>query len=116
MQPIILHIEIDNESLIDWLRNNKFIVHSELVRYCEKLITQNLDEVQAIIISSLSENIVFVVKKEDVKVTLEKAMEYFLSIEEYEQCSIIKKLLILIEDNKHKNESRPLKTNRQNKK
>lgn len=97
MQPIILHIDINNESLIDWLQNNKFIVHSELVRYSEKLIKQNLKEVQAVIVSSLSENIVFVIKEEDVKFTLQKAMDYFLSVEEYEQCSIINNLLILID-------------------
>ncbi len=110
MQPIILHIDINNDSLIDWLRNNKFIIHSELIRYSEKLIKNNLDEVQAVIVSSLSENVVFVIKKEDVKITLEKAMEYFLSIEEYEQCSIIKNLLILIENNKQNNEYRLTKT------
>jgi len=110
VQPIILHIDINNDSLIDWLRNNKFIIHSELIRYSEKLIKNNLDEVQAVIVSSLSENVVFVIKKEDVKITLEKAMEYFLSIEEYEQCSIIKNLLILIENNKQNNEYRLTKT------
>lgn len=112
MQPIILHIDINNESLIDWLQNNKFIVHSEIVRYSEKLIKQNLKEVQAVIVSSFSENVVFVIKEEDVKITLEKAMQYFLSIEEYEQCSIINKLLILIENKKQKNESRAIKIDR----
>lgn len=111
MQPIILHIDINNESLIDWLQSNKFIIHSELVRYSEKLIKQNLKEVQAVIVSSLSENIVFVIKEEDVKFTLQKAMDYFLSVEEYEQCSIINDLFILI-GNKEKNESRPIKIDR----
>lgn len=111
MQPIILHIDIENQSLIDWLQNNKFIIHSELVRYSEKLITHKLKEVQAVIVSSFSENIVFVIKEEDVKLTLEKAMEYFLSIEEYEQCGIINDLFILIENNK-KNESKTIKIDR----
>lgn len=111
MQPIILHIDINNESLIDWLQSNKFILHSELVRYSEKLITQKLKEVQAVIVSSFSENIVFVIKEEDVKFTLQKAMDYFLSIEEYEQCSIINDLFILIENNK-KNESKTIKIDR----
>jgi hypothetical protein len=110
MQPIILHIDIENVSLIDWLQNNKFIVYSELVRYAEKLIKENLDEVQAMVIASFSENIVFILKKADVKYTLEKAMSFFLSIEEYEQCSIIKNLLILID--KNQNEPRPIKANR----
>jgi hypothetical protein len=110
MQPIILHIDIENVSLIDWLQNNKFIVYSELVRYSDKLIKENLEEVQAIVVASFSENIVFILKRADVKYTLDKAMSFFLSIEEYEQCSVIKDLLILIE--KNQNEPRTIKTSR----
>jgi hypothetical protein len=110
MQPIILHIDIENVSLIDWLQNNKFIVYSELVRYADKLIKENLEEVQAIVVASFSENIVFILKRADIKYTLDKAMSFFLSIEEYEQCSVIKDLLILIE--KNQNEPRTIKTSR----
>ena len=110
MQPIILHIDIENVSLIDWLQNNKFIVYSELVRYADKLIKENLEEVQAIVVASFSENIVFILKRTDIKYTLDKAMSFFLSIEEYEQCSVIKDLLILIE--KNQNEPRTIKTSR----
>ena len=41
-------------------------------------------------------------------------MEYFLSVEEYEQCAKIRNLFILIEN--QKNETRDIKINRRNKK
>lgn len=102
--PIILHIDIDNESLLDWLKTNRFVVYSELVRFADKLIRQDLAYVQAMIVANLSENIVFILKQEDVKFTLERALQFFLKLEEYEQCSKIRDLLILIE-NKKKNAS-----------
>jgi hypothetical protein len=98
LEPIILHIDLGNQSLTNWLKENKYTIHSELVRYCEMLITQNLESVQAIMVSNLSDNIVFLVKKENVEMTLEKAMEYFLSIEEYEQCDKIQNCLYLLKN------------------
>jgi hypothetical protein len=95
-QPIILHIDLGNQSLSSWLKENKYIIHSELIRYSEKLIKEKLESVQAIMVSNLSDNIVFLVKKENIEVTLERAMEYFLSIEEYEQCSKIRDLQKLL--------------------
>jgi hypothetical protein len=94
--PIILHIDLGNQSLSSWLKENKYIIHSELIRYSEKLIKEKLESVQAIMVSNLSDNIVFLVKKENIEVTLERAMEYFLSIEEYEQCSKIRDLQKLL--------------------
>jgi len=44
-------------------------------------------------VSNLSDNIVFIIKKDNVKLTLDKAMDYFLEIEEYEKCSEIRDLL-----------------------
>jgi len=95
-QPIILHNDLGNQSLSSWLKENKYIIHSELIRYSEKLIKEKLESVQAIMVSNLSDNIVFLVKKENIEVTLERAMEYFLSIEEYEQCSKIRDLQKLL--------------------
>lgn len=95
-QPIILHIDLGNQSLSSWLKENKYIIHSELIRYSEKLIKEKLESVQAIMVSNLSDNIVFLVKKENIEVTLERAMEYFLLIEEYEQCSKIRDLQKLL--------------------
>ena len=94
--PIILHIDLGNQSLSSWLKENKYIIHSELIRYSEILIKEKKESVQAIMVSNLSDNIVFLVKKENIEVTLQRAMEYFLSIEEYEQCSKIRDLQKLL--------------------
>lgn len=97
----LLHIDIGNKSLIEWVTDNKYIIFSELIRYSEKLIKSDLDYINAIIISNLSDNIVFIIKHEYMIGTLDKAMDYFLRMEEYEQCSKIRDLLILIR-NKNK--------------
>ena len=83
MQPIILHIDLGNQSLSNWLKDNRYVIYSELVRYSEKLINERLELVQAILVSNLADNIVFIIKQDNVELTLNKAMEYFLSIEEY---------------------------------
>lgn len=112
-EPVILHIELGNRSLNGWIRDNKYVIFSELVRYCEKLIIENLDEVQAIMISNLSDNIVFIIKKDSVSLTLEKAMEYFLGIEEYDQCAKIRDLEYLLKTKK--DEPKDIKISRPNK-
>lgn len=113
----LLHIDIGNKSLIEWVTDNKYIIFSELIRYSEKLVKADLDYIDAIMISNLSDNIVFVIKHTHVINTLNKAMDYFLQLEEYEQCSKIRDLLILIR-NKNKSigrDERTLKkTNSQN--
>lgn len=108
---MILHIDLGNQSLTNWLRDNKYVVYSELIRFCEKMITENLDTLQAIMVSNLADNIVFVLKKETMDVTLKKAMGYFLEQEEFEKCAKIRDLQILIE--KLRNERQD---NRDNKK
>jgi hypothetical protein len=105
--PMILHIDLGNQSLTNWLRDNKYVVYSELVRFCEKMISEDLDMLQAIMVSNLADNIVFVLKKETIHITLRKAMEYFLSEEEFEKCAKIRDLQILIE--KIQNESKDIK-------
>ena len=110
--PIILHIELGNQSVSNWLDNNRYIIFSELVRYSERLLKENLDNIQAIMVSNLSDNIVFILKKESIKLTLDKSMEYFLSIEEYEQCAKIRDLYILIEN--LKNETKDIKISKSN--
>ena len=110
--PIILHIDLGNQSVSKWLEQNRYIIFSELVRYTERLIKENLDTIQAIMVSNLSDNIVFIIKKESAKLTLDKSMEYFLSIEEYEQCAKIRDLYILIEN--LKNETKDIKISKSN--
>jgi hypothetical protein len=81
---------------MEWIHENKYIVFSELVRYSEKLIKSDLDNINAIMISNLADNIVFILRKESIDLTLKNAMAYFLEMEEYEQCGKIRDLLILI--------------------
>ena len=95
-EPILLHIDLGNQSLQSWLKDNRYIIFSELVRFSEKLIKNKMDSIQAIMVSNLSDNVVFIIKKENVNLTLNKAMEYFLSIEEYEQCSKIRDIQSLL--------------------
>jgi len=108
IEPIILHIDLGTESVSNWLKRNQYIIFSELIRYSEKLIKDKLDFIQAIMVSNLSDNIVFIVKKENVKLTLDKAMDFFMDIEEYEKCAEIRNLYILIEN--LKNETKNIKT------
>ena len=109
-QPMILHIELGNQSLTDWLKHNKYIIYSELIRFSKKLIEEKLDTLQSIMVSNLADNIVFVIKKQTVHITLAKAMEYFLSEEEYDKCAEIRDLQILIE--KSNNEASNTKDSR----
>ena len=96
--PIILHIDLDGESISKWLKNNRYIIYSELVRYSEKLLTENLESVQAIMVSNVYDNLVFVLKRKNLNITLDKCMEYFMDIEEYEKCAQIRDLYILIQN------------------
>jgi len=90
---MILHIELSNQSIYSWLKENKYIIFSEIVRYASKMIEENIKVIQAIIVSNSYDNIVFILKKDGVKDSLQKAMDYFLEIEEYEKCSEIRDLL-----------------------
>lgn len=110
--PIILHIDLDNQSVNGWLEENRYIIFSELVRYAKKLLTEKLDNVQAIMVSNYYDNLVFILKRENVKLTLEKAMEYFMDIEEYEKCAEIRDLDILIQN--LENEAGNIKTGKSN--
>jgi hypothetical protein len=92
-EPMILHIDLGNQSLQPWLRDNKYIVFSELIRYAEKLIDEDMETIQAILVSNLSDNVVFLIKRNELSITLDTAMEYFLSIEEYEKCAKVRDLM-----------------------
>ncbi len=92
-EPMILHIDLGNQSLQPWLKDNKYIIFSELIRYAEKLIDEDVETIQAILVSNLSDNVVFLIKKDELSITLDTAMEYFLSIEEYEKCAKVRDLM-----------------------
>lgn len=111
-EPIILHIELGNQSVLEWLKENQYIIFSELIRYSDKLLKENLSFIQAIMVSNISDNIVFIVKKENLKLTLDKAMDFFMDIEEYEKCAEIRDLYILIEN--LKNETKDIKDSKSN--
>jgi hypothetical protein len=104
-EPILLHIDLGNQSLSSWLRENKYVIFSELVRYSEKMIKLGLESIQAIMVSNLSDNVVFIIQRKDLQFTLEKAMDYFLSMEEYEKCAEIRDLYILIQNLKNETEN-----------
>ena len=111
--PIILHIELGNQSVYNWLKENQYVIFSELVRFSKKLLNEKLDFVQAIMVSNLSDNIVFIIKRDNVKLTLDKAMEYFMDMEEYEKCAEIRDLDILIQN--LENETGNIKVGKSNK-
>jgi hypothetical protein len=75
-EPLILHIDLGNQSISEWIAENKYVIYSELIRYAEKVIESKLDSVQAIMVSNLSDNIVFILKKENIDLLFEKAINY----------------------------------------
>ena len=113
-EPLILHIDLGNQSISEWITENKYVIYSELLRYAEKLIENDLEHVQALMVSNLSDNMVFILKKADVDILFEKAMNYFLGIEEYEQCAKIRDLEYLLKTKKV-DESRNTKNSKSNK-
>lgn len=114
IEPIILHIELGDYPIANWLKNNKYVIFSEILRYARKMIEQKLDVVQAILVSNNTDNIVFILRNSDINKTLDKAMEFFMETEEYEKCAEIRDLNILIQKNKN-NESENIKNSKPNK-
>lgn len=112
-QTEMLHIDLGNQSIANWVNKNKYIIHSELVRYCKILLENDLEYIEAILVRNFTDNVVFILKKDSIDLTLERAMEYFLSIEEYELCCKIRDVNILIE--KAKNEKGDSKDSLSNK-
>jgi len=114
LEPVILHIELGDYPIANWLKNNKYIVFSEILRYTKKMIEQKLNLVQIILVSNNTDNIVFILKKDTLKDTLSKAMDFFMEKEEYEKCAEIRDLNILIENLKS-NESKNITNSKSNK-
>jgi hypothetical protein len=113
MEPIILHIELGDYPVASWLKNNRYVIFSELLRYCRKMLELKLTSLQAIMVSNVNDNIVFIIKDENIELILEKALSYFMEKEEYEKCAEIRDLNILIQKNKD-NESKNIKNSKSN--
>jgi hypothetical protein len=111
MEPIILHIELGDYPVASWLKNNRYVIFSELLRYCRKMLELKLTSLQAIMVSNVNDNIVFIIKDENIELILEKALSYFMEKEEYEKCAEIRDLNILIQKNKD-NESKNIKNSK----
>lgn len=94
--PTLLHIQIKNQSIYGWFNKNNYIIFSELLRYAKIMIDEKLEFIQCMMVENGYDNIVFILKKENLKLTFDRAMEYFLSIEEYEKCSEIRDLVKLL--------------------
>jgi hypothetical protein len=114
IEPVILHIELGDYPIASWLKNNKYVIFSEILRYARKMIEQNLDSTQAILVSNKTDNIVFILRVDTINQTLDKAMEFFMGNEEYEKCAEIRDLNILIQKNKEY-ESKNIKNTKPNK-
>ncbi len=99
MEPVILHIELGAYPIANWLKSNKYIIFSELIRFTKKMLEQNLKSLQAIMVSNNSDNIVFILRDDNIKLMLNKAMDFFTEKEEYEKCAEIRDLNILIQKN-----------------
>ena len=114
MEPVILHIDLGDYPVTSWLKNNRYVIFSELIRYCRKMLELNLTSLQAIMVSNVNDNIVFIIKDENIELILKKALSYFMEIEEYEKCAEIRDLNILIQKNKD-DESKSIKIDKSNK-
>lgn len=95
-EPIILHIDLGNQSLSSWIKENKYIIFSEILRYIRILLESKEESIQVLLISNLADNIVLMIKRDEVSKSLNLAMEYFMGIEEYEKCAEIRDLMFLI--------------------
>ena len=113
-EPVILHIDLGDYPVTNWLKNNRYVIFSELLRYCRKMLELKLTSLQAIMVSNVNDNIVFIIKDENIELILEKALSYFMEIEEYEKCAEIRDLNILIQKNKD-DESKSIEINKSNK-
>jgi len=80
-EPIILHIDLGNQSLSTWIKENKYIIFSEILRYVRILLESDEESIQVLLISNLADNIVLIAKRDELDLTLNLAMEYFMEIE-----------------------------------
>ena len=79
----------------NFLKNQKWLIHSLIIEGVKQSIKERLDEIVLFRIINPSSNFIMVseLKKDDWESSLSKSLEYFESVEEYEKCADIKKLL-----------------------
>lgn len=79
----------------NFLINQKWLIHSLIIEGVKQSIKERLDEIVLFRIINPTSNFIMVseLKKDDWESSLSKSLEYFESVEEYEKCADIKKLL-----------------------
>ena len=79
----------------NFLKNQKWLIHSLIIEGVKQSIKERLDEIVLFRIINPISNFIMVseLKKDDWESSLSKSLEYFESVEEYEKCADIKKLL-----------------------
>jgi hypothetical protein len=79
----------------NFLINQKWLIHSLIIEGVKQSIKERLDEIVLFRIINPISNFIMVseLKKDDWESSLSKSLEYFESVEEYEKCADIKKLL-----------------------
>jgi hypothetical protein len=84
----------------DFLKNKKWLIHSLIFDAVKKAYNENLETTIIFRIINTESDFIMTseLKKEDWVNSLDKSMEYYLSIEEYEKCSEIKELIKKIEN------------------
>ena len=88
----------------NFLKNQKWLIHTLIIEGVKKSFKEGLDEIVLFRIINPISNFVMIseLKKEDWGSSLNKSLEYFESIEEYEICSDVKKLLKTIKNGNNK--------------
>ena len=88
----------------DFLKNQKWLLHSLIIEGVRLSIKERLDEIVLFRIINPISNFIMVseLKKSDWESSLTKSLGYFESIEEYEICSDVKKLLKKIKNGNNK--------------
>ncbi len=88
----------------DFLKNQRWLIHSLIIEGVKKSMDENLNEIVLFRIINPKNNFIMVseLKKDDWVGSLSKSLEYFESIEEYEKCADIKKLLKKIKNGNSK--------------
>jgi hypothetical protein len=91
----ILSVYIGQKDIYEWLKGDgKSILMPELLSGCEKVVVDEIEEIQVLRVESLvrgqQKAFDFFARKWEVEDTLDKIMEWALSEEEYEICERVK--------------------------